>query len=72
MTCLMGQKVLDGYKSGEIIDKAYFQSETYINIEGTNIKEILSKMIIEILNNILIYQRNGSGWYFKEVLSVEI
>ena len=29
-------------------------------------------MIYEILHGILIYQRNGSGWYFKEVLSLEI
>lgn len=35
-------------------------------------KELLSKMIYEILNKISIYQQNGSGWYFKEVLSLEI
>lgn len=29
-------------------------------------------MIYEILEGILDYQRNGSGWYFKVVLSLEI
>lgn len=29
-------------------------------------------MIYEILNNIATYQRNGSGWYFKEVINLEI
>ena len=29
-------------------------------------------MIKEILEKISIYQRNGSGWYFKEVSSLEI
>ena len=29
-------------------------------------------MIRQILNNIGIYQKNGSGWYFKEALNLEI
>ena len=29
-------------------------------------------MIYEILNKSATYQKNGSGWYFKEVLSLEI
>ena len=29
-------------------------------------------MIKEILNNLSIYQKNGSGWYFKEVIRLEI
>ena len=53
-------------------DKAYFNMETYINLESTDVKDILSKMIKEILEKICIYQRNGSGWYFKEVSSLEI
>ena len=35
-------------------------------------KELLSKMIYEIFNKIATYQRNSSGWYFKEVLRLEI
>ena len=29
-------------------------------------------MIKEILEKIYIYQRNGSGWYFEEVVGLEI
>ena len=32
-------------------------------------KELLSKMIYEILNKIATYQKCGSGWYFTEVLN---
>ena len=53
-------------------DNAYFQSKTKINLEGTNVKTFLKDMIKEILNNLTIYQKNGSGWYFKEVIRLEI
>ena len=53
-------------------DKAYFQSETHINLEKTDVKVILSQMLKEIMVNLAIYQKNGSGWYFKEVISFEI
>ena len=48
----------------------YFQSKTYTNIEETN--EYDSHMIEEILEKINNYQNNGSGWYFKEIISLEI
>ena len=53
-------------------DKAYFQSDTNINLESTDVKEILAQVIHNILQKISIYQENGSGWYFKEVLNLEI
>ena len=53
-------------------DKAYFQSKTKINLESTNVTNFLKEMIKEILNNLSIYQKNGSGWYFKEVIRLEI
>ena len=53
-------------------DFAYFQSKTKINLESTNVKKILKEMIKEILNTLSIYQKNGSGWYFKEVIRLEI
>ena len=52
--------------------KSYFNTETYINLESTDVKVILSQMIKEILEKIGIFQMNGSGWYFKEVSSLEI
>ena len=53
-------------------DKAYFYSEIHINLEKTDVKVILSQMLKEIMVNLAIYQRNGSGWYFKEVISLDI
>ena len=53
-------------------DKAYFQSHTHINLEKTEVKVFLKEMIIEILGNLIIYQKKGSGWYFKEVIRLEI
>ena len=50
----------------------YFHSKTYSNLEETNELEILEVIIEEILEGISIYQKEGSGWYFKEVISLEI
>ena len=44
----------------------------YINLESTDVKEILAAMIYKILEKIGEYQQNGSGWYFKEVVHLEI
>ena len=53
-------------------DKAYFQSDNHINLESTDVKEILAKVIHTILENIIMFQQNGSGWYFKKVIHLEI
>ena len=52
--------------------KAHFNTKIYINLESTDVKSILSEMIEEILNKIHNFQEGGSGWYFKEVISLEI
>ena len=52
--------------------KVYFNTESYINLESTDVKVILSQMIKEILEKIGIFQMNGSGWSFKEVSSLQI
>ena len=59
----MKQVFLDVTKVCEIQDKAYFHSETYINLEATDVKETLSKMIFEILNKIATYQLCQEGQY---------
>ena len=53
-------------------DNAYFQSRTHIDLEKTEVKVFLKEMIIEILGNLIIYQKKGSGWYFKEVKRLQI
>ena len=53
-------------------ERAYFHSDTYIDIESTDVKELLAKVIKKILESISKYQREGSGWYFKRVIRLEI
>ena len=72
LVCMMEK--MDGNQKLSITvqDKAYFHSDTHINLESTDVKEILAKVIHTILEKISIYQQNGSGWYFKEVIHLEI
>ena len=74
LVCMMEQmeKTSDGKLSLTIQDKAYFNSETHINLESTDVKEILTKVICSVIEKITIYQKNGSGWYFKEIVHLEI
>ena len=73
LVCEMEQKIIEKTKRKTKIifnqDKAYFHSETYENLELIDVKVILSQMLKEIMVSLANYQRNGSGWYFKEVIS---
>ena len=73
LVCLMEQKI-SGDKGLTITvqDKAFFHSDTYTNLESTDVKKILVQIIRTILDKIRIYQHNGSGWYFKELVHFEI
>ena len=72
LVCMM-EKMEGDYKlSFKVQDKAYFHSITYINFKSKDVKELLSKFIREIIENIITFQENGSGWYFKEVVQLEI
>ena len=76
LVCEMEQQIIEKTKGKSKInfseDKAYFQSQIHINLEKTDVKVILSRMLREIMINLADYQKNGSGWYFKEVISLEI
>ena len=68
LVCVM-EKMEGNYKLNIINqDKAYFHSDTHINLEATNVKELLAAIIRKIFNQVGKYQQNGSGWYFKEVV----
>ena len=67
-----GKIVTDDKRLFKIDNKVYFNTETYIYLESTDVQVILSQMIKEILGKICVFQINGSGWYFKEVSSLEI
>ena len=74
LVCIMEkQETSKGSRKIETSEKkVYFGTETFVNLESTDVKVILSKMIKEILERISMYQMGGSGWYFKEVTSLEI
>ena len=76
LICEMEKQIIEKTKGKSKIsfdqDKAYFQSQTHTNLEKTDVKVILSRMLREIMEKLADYQRNGSGWYFKEVISFEI
>ena len=74
LVCIMelDESVDGGRKYITTGSKVYFNTETYINVESTDVKVILSQMIKEILEKIGIFQMNGLGWSFKEVSSLEI
>ena len=74
LVCMMEQmgKTSDGKSSLSIQDRAYFNSETHINLESSDVKEILTEVIRSIIEKIEIYQKNGSGWYFREIIHLEI
>ena len=76
LVCEMEKQIIEDSSEEPILsydrDKAYFHSRTHINLEKTDVKVYLKEMIKEIFNNLSIYQKYGSGWYFKEVISLEI
>ena len=69
LVCEMEQQIIEKVKGISKInfseDKAYFQSQIHINLEKTDVKVILSRMLRESMINLADYQMNGSGWYFK-------
>ena len=52
LVCLMEKKEWEKDYLMTINDKAYFNSDTYINIESTDVKEILAKVISKILESV--------------------
>ena len=74
LVCLMEQQILSKDKGvvGLNQHKAYFKSKTYKNLKSTDVKELISKCIRSIIEKLEVYQKNGSGWYFNEVIQLEI
>ena len=60
-------------KSGEVIAKeAVFHSKTEVNLESTNSNELSSKMKETVLESLAKFQRQGSNWRFRSVLSLDL
>ena len=72
LVCMMEKQEGNEKLLFKVQDKAYFHSNLHINLESTNEKDLLASVIHTILEKINIYQQNGSGWYFKEIVNLEI
>ena len=74
LVCLMEQQILSKTKGvvGLKEDKAYFNSGTHINLESTDVEKLIDKNVKKIIEDLEAFQKNGSGWYFKEVVNLEI
>ena len=59
-------------KSGEVIAKeAVFHSKTEVNLESTDSYELFSEMKETVLESLAKFQRQGSNWRFRSVLSLD-
>ena len=74
LVCLMEQQILSKGKGvvGLKEDKAYFHSGTLKNLESKEKEKIIDKCVKRIIKDLESYEKNGSGWYFKEVVKLEI
>ena len=74
LVCLMEQQILSKDKGvvGLKQDKAYFRSGTHINLKSTDVEKLIDKCVKKIIEDLEAFQKNGSGWYFNEVVQLEI
>ena len=76
LICEMEQQIIEKSKGKSKInfsqDKTYFQSETHISLEKNRCESHSLSNVKRNYGKIVDYQRNGSGWYLKEVISFEI
>jgi len=49
-----------------------FQSKSKIVLKATNLNELWNEVTKQILQNISIFQMNGSGWAFHSIVSLDI
>ena len=74
LICLMERISVMKNKVVEEVEetKAYFCSKTYKNLESTDPEILIRKCFSKIIEDIIVFNTTGSGWYFKEVLKLEI
>ena len=74
LVCLMEQQKLskDQVVVGLNQNKAYFTSGIHNNLISTDVYKLIDKCFKRIIKDLEAYQENGSGWYFNEVVQLEI
>ena len=60
-------------KTGVVItEPADFHSKIEVNLEGTDTSELYTGMVDKVLKSMTTFQRRGSGWRFKSLISLDI
>ena len=74
LVCTMEQQIISKDKGvvGLKQDQAYFRSGTHINLKSTDVEKLIDKCVKKIIEDLEVFQKNGSGWYFNEVVQLEI
>ena len=68
----MKKKFIDEKGESFIYNDAYFNSNTFINIKGSNQKEHYKNSVEKILEKLSNYIENGSNYVFDEIVSFDI
>ena len=55
-----------------IANEAAFHSKTELNLESTNSNELFSKLKEIVWESLAKFQRQGSNWRFRSVLSLDL
>ena len=59
--------------TGEVIvNKTSFHSKPEVNLEGTDVDDLYNTMVDRVLEAMATFQRDGSNWTFKSIISLEI
>jgi len=66
------ERILPTAEAQPIIEVRNFQSKTEIILKATNLDELWIEMVEQILENISVFQMNGSGWTFHSIVSLDI
>ena len=70
LKCVMERQDI---KTGEVVfNLPYFNSDPGVNLEGTNVNDLYQEMTDKILEGIAKYNKGGSNFIFKQILSLEI
>ena len=74
LICIMEQQIISKDKGVVGLDesKAFFNSGVRKNLESTDVNKLIDHCYKSILKDLEAYVVNGSGWYFKEVVQLEI
>ena len=60
-------------KTGEVVfNLPFFRSDIEVDLRGTDVNDLYQKMTDKILEGITKYNKGGSNFIFKQILSLEI